>query len=236
MPSRTDRLLKLLQLLRTSRHPKSARLLAQELCISVRSVYRDIDTLRHQGAVIDGEAGVGFVLQQDCNLPPLMFSENELEALMLGMRWAAAHADGKMAEAARSVSPAILTYLAELFPEKRLIPAVGTPERGQYYRWLWFGTQLEYAILDRWQQVPQSEDRRRAIGYGDFDTALHTLQTLLADGREYAVGQHFSALDIYLTALLAWGTFRAQVLPNVEPFASYMQRHLQRPAAQVLKK
>lgn len=103
MSNRTDRLIKLLQLLRTSRHPKSARLLARELCISMRSVYRDIDTLRHQGAVIDGEAGVGFVLQQDCNLPPLMFSENELEALMLGMRWAAAHADGEMAEAARSV-------------------------------------------------------------------------------------------------------------------------------------
>ena len=132
--------------------------------------------------------------------------------------------------------PAILTYLAELFPEKRLIPAAGTLERGQYYRWLSFGSQLEYAILDRWRQVPQSEEWRRSLGYGDFDTALHTLQTLLADGREYAVGQHFSALDIYLTALLAWGTFRAQVLPNVEPFASYMQRHLQRPAAQVLKK
>ena len=132
--------------------------------------------------------------------------------------------------------PAILTYLAELFPEKRLIPAAGTPERGQYYRWLSFGSQLEYAILDRWRQVPQSEEWRRSLGYGDFDTALHTLQTLLADGREYAVGQYFSALDIYLTALLAWGTFRAQVLPNVEPFASYMQRHLQRPAAQVLKK
>ena len=132
--------------------------------------------------------------------------------------------------------PAILTYLAELFPEKRLIPVAGTPERGQYYRWLSFGSQLEYAILDRWRQVPQSEEWRRSLGYGDFDTALHTLQTLLADGREYALGQHFSALDIYLTALLAWGTFRAQVLPNVEPFASYMQRHLQRPAAQVLKK
>jgi len=46
MPSRTDRLLKLLQLLRASRHPKRAQLLAQELGISVRSVYRDIDTLR----------------------------------------------------------------------------------------------------------------------------------------------------------------------------------------------
>ena len=132
--------------------------------------------------------------------------------------------------------PAILTYLAELFPEKRLIPAVGTPERGQYYRWLSFGSQLEYAILDRWRQVPQSEEWRRSLGYGDFDTALHTLQTLLADGREYAVGQHFSALDIYLTALLSWGMFRAQVLPNAEPFAGYMQRHLQREAAKATLK
>ena len=132
--------------------------------------------------------------------------------------------------------PAILTYLAELFPEKRLIPAVGTPERGQYYRWLSFGSQLEYAILDRWRQVPQSEEWRRSLGYGDFDTALHTLQTLLADGREYAVGQYFSALDIYLTALLSWGMFRAQVLPNAEPFAGYMQRHLQREAAKATLK
>ena len=132
--------------------------------------------------------------------------------------------------------PAILTYLAELFPEKRLISAAGTPERGQYYRWLSFGSQLEYAILDRWRQVPQSEEWRRSLGYGDFDTALHTLQTLLSDGREYAVGQHFSALDIYLTALLSWGMFRAQVLPNAEPFAGYMQRHLQREAAKATLK
>ena len=132
--------------------------------------------------------------------------------------------------------PAILTYLAELFPEKRLIPAAGTPERGQYYRWLSFGSQLEYAILDRWRQVPQREEWRPSLGYGDFDTALHTLQTLLADGREYAVGQHFSALDIYLTALLSWGMFRAQVLPNAEPFAGYMQRHLQREAAKATLK
>lgn len=132
--------------------------------------------------------------------------------------------------------PAILTYLAELFPEKRLIPAAGTPERGQDYRWLSFGSQLEYAILDRWRQVPQSEEWRRSLGYGDFDTALHTLQTLLSDGREYAVGQHFSALDIYLTALLSWGMFRAQVLPNAEPFAGYMQRHLQREAAKATLK
>lgn len=132
--------------------------------------------------------------------------------------------------------PAILTYLAELFPEKRLIPAAGTPERGQYYRWLSFGSQLEYAILDRWRQVPQSEKWRRSLGYGDFDTASNTLKTLLADGREYVVGQHFSALDIYLTALLSWGMFRAQVLPNAEPFAGYMQRHLQREAAKVTLK
>ena len=132
--------------------------------------------------------------------------------------------------------PAILTYLAELFPEKRLIPAAGTPERGQYYRWLSFGSQLEYAILDRWRQVSQSEKWRHSLGYGDFDTASNTLKTLLADGREYAVGQHFSALDIYLTALLSWGMFRAQVLPNAEPFAGYMQRHLQREAAKVTLK
>ena len=75
--TRTERLLRLMQLLRHRRHPVSAETIAETLDISVRTAYRDIDTLRAQGADIRGEAGVGFMLQQDFALPPLMLEPEE---------------------------------------------------------------------------------------------------------------------------------------------------------------
>ena len=78
-------------------------MLADELGISLRTLYRDIETLRSQGAPIDGEAGVGFVLRPGFMLPPLMFSEEEIEALVLGSRWVSERADGSLGKAARNV-------------------------------------------------------------------------------------------------------------------------------------
>ena len=79
--SRAQRLLELIQVLRQHRRPVSGATLADALSISVRTLYRDIDTLKAQGASIDGEPGVGFVLRPGFMLPPLMFSESEIEAL-----------------------------------------------------------------------------------------------------------------------------------------------------------
>lgn len=91
--SRTERLLDLLQILRRHRHPVAGSLLAAELGISMRTFYRDIATLQAQGADIQGEAGVGYVLRPGFTLPPLMFSTEELEALVLGSRWVARRSD-----------------------------------------------------------------------------------------------------------------------------------------------
>lgn len=71
--SRSERLLELLQILRRHRHPVSGHDLAAELSISIRTLYRDIASLQSQGAVIEGEAGVGYVLRAGYTLPPLMF-------------------------------------------------------------------------------------------------------------------------------------------------------------------
>ena len=87
--TRTERLLDLLQLLRRHRTPISGAALASELGVSLRSLYRDIATLRGQGAGIEGEPGLGYVLRPGFTLPPLMFSVEELEALVLGSRWVA---------------------------------------------------------------------------------------------------------------------------------------------------
>jgi predicted DNA-binding transcriptional regulator YafY len=73
--ARSERLLELIQALRRHRTPVSGAVLAEELGVSLRTIYRDIQTLIGQGATIDGEAGVGYVLRPGFVLPPLMFSD-----------------------------------------------------------------------------------------------------------------------------------------------------------------
>ena len=79
--SRSIRLLNLLQLLREYRYLVTAQVLAERLQISQRSVYRDIETLREQGAEIEAAAGLGLQLKEDLLLPPLTLNENEIEAI-----------------------------------------------------------------------------------------------------------------------------------------------------------
>lgn len=98
---RSERLLDLLQILRRHRRPVSGAVLAAEAGISLRTLYRDIDSLRAQGAMIEGEAGIGYVLKPGYLLPPLMFSDEEIEALVLGSRWVARRTDEPLAMAAR---------------------------------------------------------------------------------------------------------------------------------------
>lgn len=109
--SRAERLLELVQLLRQHRSPVGAARLAQALEVSPRTLYRDIAALRAQGASIDGEPGVGYLLRPGFMLPPLMFREDEIEALVLGMRWVMDRADAPLGQAARSVLARIAAVL-----------------------------------------------------------------------------------------------------------------------------
>ena len=109
--SRTERLFELMQILRRHRFPVSGAKLADELGISVRTLYRDIATLQSQGAQIDGEPGLGYVLRPGFMLPPLMFSEEEIEALVLGSRWVAERADSQLKVAARNALAKISAVL-----------------------------------------------------------------------------------------------------------------------------
>src|SRR5581483_10932102 len=111
--SRAQRLLDLIQILRRHRFPVAGTSLADELGISLRTLYRDIETLKAEGAHIDGEPGVGYVLRPGFMLPPLMFSEEEIEALVLGSRWVAERADKPLSEAARNA----LAKIAAVLPE-----------------------------------------------------------------------------------------------------------------------
>ena len=111
--SRAQRLLDLIQILRGHRFPVTGAQLAAELGISLRTLYRDIGALQEQGASIEGEPGLGYVLRPGFMLPPLMFSEDEIEALVLGSRWVAKHGDTRLGAAARNA----LVKIASVLPD-----------------------------------------------------------------------------------------------------------------------
>jgi predicted DNA-binding transcriptional regulator YafY len=120
-----------MQKLRLYQYPVSGQILAQELGISLRTLYRDIASLQAQGARIEGEAGLGFVLRPGFTLPPLMFSVEEIEALALGARWVSSRADHPLGLAAKDALSKIAAVLpAELrfeLDSSALLIGPGTP-------------------------------------------------------------------------------------------------------------
>ena len=133
---RADRLFQIIQFLRT-RRVTTASWLAERLEVSERTIYRDIKDLILSGVNIEGEAGVGYVVRRGFDLPPLMFSEDEISALTLGARIVESWADASLATAAQSALSKIETVLPDdlksslgntlLFsPLTRLTPEIST--------------------------------------------------------------------------------------------------------------
>lgn len=130
--SRAERLLALVQALRRRRRPVSGAELAEELDVSLRTIYRDIQALIAQGAPIEGEAGIGYILKPGFVLPPLMFTDDEIEALVLGARMAAQRADDRLARAADNalakIGAVLPPDLSERMETMGLVAAFGRPE------------------------------------------------------------------------------------------------------------
>jgi predicted DNA-binding transcriptional regulator YafY len=124
---RGDRLFEIIQVLRRALGPLTAAAIAEELETSRRTVYRDIGTLIAQRVPIRGEAGVGYVLERGFDMPPLMLTADEIEAVVLGAQWVLAHADPVLARAATDV----LAKIAVVVPEDLRVviddPSVITP-------------------------------------------------------------------------------------------------------------
>ncbi|PYF10228.1 putative DNA-binding transcriptional regulator YafY [Rhodobacter viridis] len=110
--SRSERLFDLLDVLRRHRFPVSGQALADELGISLRTLYRDIASLQAMGADVAGEPGVGYVLRPGFLLPLLSFPAEEIEALVLGARWVAKRGDESLRQQAESA----LARIAAAFP------------------------------------------------------------------------------------------------------------------------
>ncbi|MEI7374308.1 YafY family protein [Dickeya chrysanthemi] len=101
--SRSHRLFELIQALRRHRGTVSGEVLARETGVSLRTIRRDIATLQAMGADIDGAPGVGYILRPGFLLPPLSFTEEELQALVAGAQWVSRQTDDALALAAQNV-------------------------------------------------------------------------------------------------------------------------------------
>lgn len=203
--SRTARLFQLMQCLRSGAPPHTAQMLAHDLDVSARTVHRDIDTLRSLGAVIDGAAGFGFTLIEDATLPPLGFENDELEALVLGLREVEQIGDPDLAAAARSA----LNKLQARLPSRqshRLAHAVLTARRfsrpelptisvAQLRQATWDEMAIEFAYSD----AKGAQTRRRVdplgMSYLDRSTVLVAWCHLRQDFRVFRLDR-MSELDV----------------------------------------
>ncbi len=159
-------------------------------------------------------------LKQGDNLKPDYLAINPM-----GKVPALRHGDTIITELA-----AICTYLADAFPQARLNVPIGTPRRGVYLKWLFFGPGcLEPAVIDR--AAPRKEEARRAmLGYGDFDTTMNVLAKAVAKG-PWLMGDQFTAADVVIGANIRWGMI-FKMIPERKEFTDYAARIAARPAAQ----
>lgn len=125
---------------------------------------------------------------------------------------------------------AICAYLADAFPESGLAPAPGHPDRGSYYRWLFFAAgPLEAATSNAAFQFQAPEAAARSLGYGTLQSTLDTLDSAVS-GRSHIAGDAFSAADLYLSAYLGF-LMRFELVEKRPAFETYVAAHATRPAA-----
>ncbi|MBW8182341.1 helix-turn-helix transcriptional regulator [Shewanella nanhaiensis] len=184
---RADRLFQIVQILRSKRLT-TAQQLAERLEVSTRTVYRDIQDLSLSGIPIEGEAGVGYLLRQEVNVPPLMFNEAELEAIQVGMRMVQAWGGEELSSAAKQAMIKVEAVL---------------PSRLQEYQSLMFAPDFyidndEFKFLD----VLRKSSRLREYLLMDY-----------RDAKEEDTQREIRPLAIYfwkgIWTLLAWCELRA---------------------------
>ena len=126
---RAERLFQVIQILRGARRPVTAEQMARELETSKRTVYRDIAELLAQRVPIQGEAGIGYVLDRSFDMPPLMLTPDEIEAAVLGARWVMARGDPALTRAARDLIAKIGAVIPDHLQPFLLDSALTTSER-----------------------------------------------------------------------------------------------------------
>ena len=122
---------------------------------------------------------------------------------------------------------AVFLYLADLFPQAGLAPAIGDPLRGPYLRWMaFYGSCFEPALIDKAQKREPATPSMSP--YSDYDTMLKTLTDQLGKG-SYLLGERFSAADLLWGTALSW-TVMFGLVPELPVIKAYMERVNTRPA------
>jgi glutathione S-transferase len=125
--------------------------------------------------------------------------------------------------------PAVYIYLADLYADAGLAPALDDPLRGPYLRWLvFYGSSFEPALIDK--AMKREPAPASTSPYGDYDTMLGTLVQQLRAG-PYLLGERFSAADVLWGTALAWTT-AFKLVPELPEIMDYIARVSSRPAAQ----
>lgn len=145
-----------------------------------------------------------------------MHSPEYLAINPMGKVPAIVHGDKIVTECA-----AICAYLADTFPEAGLSPK--PDERADYYRWLFFAAgPVEAAVANRSLGIDIPEDKKRMVGYGDFDLMRNTLISAVS-GRPYICGDRFTAADVYIGSQVGWGLQFGSIPPSPE-LTAYSER------------
>lgn len=144
----------------------------------------------------------------------------------------------KHGDAIITETPAILTYLADTFPEKGLIPPHGSPARAAFFRWMFFvASGLEAATLNTFLGMtppalsPWGKPSSGTLGYGSLELTLNTLENHLKQ-HQYVCDEQFTAADIYVASHLIFGTQMLKAYESRPTFDAYIKRALNRPAKQ----
>lgn len=182
---RSDRLFQLIQILRRARRPVTARSLAAELEVSMRTVYRDIADLIAQRVPVRGEAGTGYVLDRQYDMPPLMLTVEELEAAVLGAQWVAQRGDAALNRAAQdliakiteAVPAHLRPFIAEpasgaLAPLTSLTASPDTLDIGHVRQWIRDGRKLRIRYRDEKNHTSERTIWPILIGYADTTRLL----------------------------------------------------------------
>lgn len=155
---------------------------------------------------------------------PAMKSADYRAVNPMGKVPAVRHGDVVVTECA-----AICAYLADTFPEAKLAPP--NPQRGSYYRWLFFAAgPLEAAVSNRSLGFEVPDERRRMIGYGSFQDVMDTLEIAVSTN-PFVAGQAFTAADVYVGSHIAWG-LQFGSIEKRQAFVDYLARVSDRPAFQ----
>ncbi len=231
--ARPDRLLRLLDAFRRLPKPVTAARLALETEVSERTLYRDIETLRAGGALIDGAAGYGYTLTEDPALPPQMFSQLEVEALVLGLAEVRQAGDPALARAAETA----LSKITASLPERVQRQAVHAVQRT--YRFerrpaapanladirqaCWDEMAVDIAYRDKNGQLTQRQILPLSVVFLDRTLMVLGWCCLRQDFRRFHLHQ-IEAFQVTLTS------FRPRRVPLLREFIQRMQMAVQSPA------